>query len=113
MLKRFPVTKQGDPEGYDPIQCYVLIDSHGERSGPHPCNDPDTLDKVLRGKENVNLQIKMWVESVMDSTLWPEEVKEYTKDYPEWVFKSFLNQLHREIVKKIGFVPTFMKVSPQ
>ncbi len=54
MLKRYPVKEQGDLEGYTPIQCYVLMDSHGECSGPYPCTDPDMLDKVLRGKENAN-----------------------------------------------------------
>lgn len=109
MLKRFPVTKKNDEVGYTPIQCYVLTDSHGDRDGPHPCIDYDTLDRVMRGKENINLQIKMWVEGVIEGTSFPTEIKEWTKDYPEWVFKSFLNQLHKEVTKKIGFVPTFMR----
>lgn len=110
MTKRFPVNKKNDEIGYTPIQCYVLMDSHGDRSGPYPCVDYDTLDKIMRGKENVNLQIKMWVEGCLEGTSFVFEIKEYTKEYPEWVLKSFINQLHREIIKKIGFVPTFMKI---
>lgn len=110
MTKRFPVNQKNDRIGYTPIQCYVLMDSHGDREGPYPCVDYDTLDKIMRGKENVNLQIKMWVDSVMEGTSFVSEIKELTVDYPEWVFTSFVNQLHREIKKKIGFVPTFMKI---
>lgn len=111
MLKRFPVKEQPDPNGYSPIQCYVLMDSHGDRSGPYPCTDPDTLDRVLRGKENSNLQIKMWVDTCLENPLllMPDEVKEYTKDSPEWFFKSYINQLNREYFKKHGWVPTFIR----
>jgi hypothetical protein len=86
------------------------MDSHGERSGPYPCQDYDILDKVQRGKGNVNLQIETWVDGVIDSTTHPEEVLEWIKDYPEWVTTSFIRQLHKKAVKVIGFVPTFMNL---
>jgi hypothetical protein len=95
MLSRSPVNRKGDSDGYTPIQCYVLMDSHGERSGPHKCTDYDTLDRVMRGKGNVNLQIKMWIDGVREGTLTKFEVQEWTKEYPEWVYKSFLNQYYR------------------
>jgi hypothetical protein len=91
MLSRSPVKTVNDPNGYTPIECYILLDSVGK--GPFPCTDYDTLDRVMKGKENVNLQIKMWIEGILDRTLFVCEVQEYTKDYPEWVFRSFENQL--------------------
>lgn len=96
MLSRTKITKVGDPTGYTPIECYVLLDSHGEIDRTSlPCTDYDTLDRVLRGKGNVNLQIKMWIDGVMEGTFFKFEIKEWTKDYPEWVYKSFENQLKR------------------
>lgn len=114
MLSYTPTKQEGNPDGYTPIQCYVLMDSHGDRSGPYPCKDYDTLDRVIRGKENVNLQIKMWVEGVLEGTTFIEEIKDCTKEYPEWVFKSFINQLSRENFKKHGWIPTFIRkhISP-
>lgn len=111
MLKRYPITKKNDEVGYTPIQCYVLTDSHGDRDGPHPCIDYDTLDKVMKGKENVNLQIAMWVDSCVQDPLllMPDEVKEITKDYPEWVFKAYINKLNRDYIKKHGWCPNFIR----
>lgn len=110
MLSRRRITKCGDKHGYSPQQCYVLIDSHGERSGPYPCIDYDVLDRVLKGKENLNLQIKMWVDTTVEDpiALLPSEVKKMTFDYPEWVYKSYINKLQKRYIDKIGWVPTFI-----
>jgi hypothetical protein len=111
MLSRRKVTTPGDPQGYTPIQCYVLMDSHGERSGPYPCTDYDTLDRVLKGKENVNLQIKMWIDTTIENSLvlMPDEVREITKECPEWVFNSYINRLSKQYFQKHGWTPTFIR----
>ncbi len=111
MLKRTPIKQEGDPNGYTPIQCYVLMDSHGERSGPYPCTDYDALDRVQKGKGNLNLQIQMWLETTLEEPLclMPDELKEITKDYPDWVFKSYINRLSKEYLKKHGWTPTFIR----
>ena len=108
MLSRKRVERPPDLDGYSPIQAFVLLDSHGELDKEFRCTDYDTLDKVLKGKENVNLQIAMWIEGCFDTTISVKEVREWTKNYPEWVFKSFRNRLDRMAQSKIGFVPKFM-----
>lgn len=109
MISYFPTKQEGDPNGYTPIQCYVLIDSHGERSGPFPCTDYQTLEKVLKGKGNVNLQIQMWVETTMDSplVLSPDEVKSF--GHPDWVFDSYIRRLSKEWSNKHGWLPSFIR----
>lgn len=109
MISRLPSKQINDPNGYSPIQCYVLVDSHGERSGPHPCTNYDTLNRVLNGKKGVNLQITMWIEGVMDGTTFVEEIKEWTKEYPKWVFESFIRQLSKVYFQKHGWIPTFIR----
>ncbi len=110
MIHRTQSKEVDDPDGYTPIQCFVLIDSHGERNGPYPCTDHNTLNRVLNGKKGVNLQIAMWVEGVMDGTTFPKEVKDWTKDYPEWVFESFIRKLCKVYFQKHGWIPTFIRM---
>lgn len=97
-----------DPEGYSPLECFVYFDSNGKEL---PCNDLQKFKEIQNGKENVNLQIKMWVETTFDMpiVLMPSEVKEITKEYRSWVFESYVNQLKRLYMNKQGFIPTFLR----
>ena len=107
MTPMWPVKEISDPNGYTPLECFAHRDTYGREL---PCNDVTKLREIQHGKEMLNLQIKMWVETAMDSPilLMPEEVKEYCKDYPPWVFKSYINQLKKCYVLKHGYLPHFI-----
>ena len=94
-----------DPDGFSPLQCYYYHDSRGITL---PCNEPVALNRALNGKKGINLQILMWVEGCLEGTFFPSEFYYLCKTYPAWVWKSFLNQLHKERLSKFGWIPTFM-----
>ncbi len=71
--------------------------------------EPEKLDKVLRSKASVNLQIRMWSEAMCDPlVLSVEELRTYCKEFPGWVFKATVNQARKLILKQIGFIPSFL-----
>lgn len=74
-----------------------------------PTKEWELLKRIQEGKKSVNLQMKLWAEDVGD-ILFPNELKEYCNDYPDWVFKGTMNQAEKKIFEKIGFIPTFMKI---
>lgn len=106
----WPNKTENSVEGYSPIECFVYFDTHGEEL---PCDDVEKYNLILHGKEMINLQIKMWVDTTYEIpiTLMPNEVREYTKDYPSWVYESYIRQLSKLYKTKIGFVPSFVKNS--
>ena len=73
-----------------------------------PTYEWDLVKRVQEGKMSINLQMKMWSEDI-GILLMPNELYEYCKGYPEWVFKGTIEQAKRRIMKEIGFIPTFMK----
>ena len=105
MVKRFPIKQESDVNGYSPIECFVKFDSTGKIP---PCNDLDTLDKIFKGKENVNLQITLWSSGVVEGCSTLNEIKECCQEYPEWVYTSVVNQVERHFRKTIGFIPKFI-----
>jgi len=104
----WPVNEVSDPNGYTPSQCFVYSDSYGDRS-PLPCTDIIKLRKLQHGKKMVNMQIKMWVETTLEIplSLMPSEVKEITKEYPSWVYESYIRQLKKKFEETRGYVPSF------
>ena len=54
----------------------------------------------------------MWMESTFDfpMLLMPDEVKEITKEFPPWVYESYIRQLSRRYINSIGFVPKFVSL---
>jgi hypothetical protein len=78
-----------------------------------PTREWELVKRVQEGKMSVNLQIKIWSESMWEtglgSVLFPKELREYCEGMPEWVFRSTIEQTHKRIMKDIGFIPTFMK----
>lgn len=107
MQCNFRYIQNDDTNGANPLECFVLLDTFGPKEF-YSCNDNKTLAKVLKGKENVNLQISLWLEGLKEGSLFMQEVEEYTKDYPEWVLKSVINRYKKYLRDLHGFIPLFL-----
>lgn len=98
-----------DPNGEDGQFTFLCM----ENGILVPTREWDLTKRVQEGKMSVNLQIKIWSESMWEpglgSVLRPPELREYCEGYPEWVFRSTIEQTHKRIMKDIGYIPTFMK----
>ena len=80
-----------------------------------PTREWDLVKRVQEGKESVNLQIKLWSEGMWERRLqcplfFPQEIREYCQGYPDWVYKSVINQTKKRVLEDIGFIPTWLKV---
>lgn len=108
MTVMWPNKEISDPNGYSPLECFVYHDTFGKSL---PCNDILKLRLIEHGKAMVNLQIQMWVDTTFEIplTLMPSEMKEITKDYPKWVFESYIRQLTKKFRERDGFVPSFVR----
>ena len=94
-----------DPKGFSALECWWSLDTHGQEL---PCREPELLAKVLRGKQSVNLQVKLWAEDIADGMLLrQEELREYTLGWPAWVFSATLAQARKLLLERVGFVPGF------
>ena len=107
----WPTNDVDDPLGYSPLECFVFSDSNGNKP-QLPCTNVRKLREIQHGKKMVNLQIQMWMESTFDfpMLLMPDEVKEITKEFPPWVYESYIRQLSRRYINSIGFVPKFVSL---
>jgi hypothetical protein len=79
-----------------------------------PTKEPKLVKSGIEGKMSVNLQIKMWSESMWDHNLqcpllFPSELREYCKGMPEWVYNSTIEQTKRRVLNDVGFIPTWLK----
>lgn len=80
-----------------------------------PTREWDLVKRVQEGKMSINLQMKMWAESMWDKNLeccllFPDELREYCKDYPKWVFRGTLEQGKKRILElNDGYVPSFIR----
>jgi len=94
-----------DPNGYSALECWWAKDTHGKTL---PCREPELLAKVIRSKQSVNLQVKLWAEDVADGMLLRQaELVEYVHNWPEWVLRAVMEQAGKITVETIGFVPRF------
>lgn len=111
MTPMWPVKETSDPNGYTPLECFAYRDTYGKEL---PCNDVVKLREIQHGKEMVNLQIKMWVDTTFELpiVLMPSELKEELKNsprnYPPWVFESYIKQLKKLYISKHGYLPSFI-----
>ena len=66
---------------------------------------------IKQAKEFLNLTIKMWVESCLDMphAFDFEGIKTECDNMLPYLWKGFVNQLHKEYINQIGFVTTFIK----
>ncbi len=79
-----------------------------------PTREWDLVKRVQEGKMSINLQIKMWSESMWDKNLqcplfFPKEIREYCLSYPDWVYQSVINQTKKRVMNDIGFIPTWLR----
>lgn len=96
-----------DPNGHSALECWWAKDTYGKEMA---CREPELLDKVKRGKASVNLQVKMWAETVADGMLLRQaELIEYVHGWPEWVLRAVLGQASKIAVESLGFAPRFAR----
>ena len=97
------------PEGHaSALEAFVFFDSTGKKA---PCKDIAALRRAFVGKASVNLQIKMWAEDLFNCPiLLVAELREYTKDMPEWVFRATIMQAQKLSLEQLGFVGKHLKV---
>lgn len=78
-----------------------------------PTREWELVKRAQEGKMSVNLQIKMWAETMWDNRLgcllFPDELKTYCEGMPKWVFKATIEQAQKNHFKEHGFIPTFLK----
>lgn len=95
------------PSGVSAMECWFAKDAHGKTL---PCREPELLDKVLRGKASVNLQVKLWAEDVANGKLLPQaELVEYVHGWPEWVLRAVMAQAGKIATRIVGFSPRFAR----
>ncbi len=80
-----------------------------------PTREWDLVKRVQEGKMSVNLQIKLWSEGMWDKQLqcplfFPNEIYDYCREYPKWVYKSVIEQTKKRVMKDIGFIPTWLRL---
>lgn len=76
-------------EGLDPKTCYYLYDTYGrDVLGMFTCSDPVTVQRVLWGKQLVNLTVDMWSEDINSGLLFKSELTETLSTCPKWVEKN-------------------------
>lgn len=97
-----------DPNGFSALHCWAAYDTYGQLL---PCSEPSLFNKALQQKQAINLQVKMWAEGVHDFTLHPTELLDYTRGWPDWVYKAVLQQAANLFRHSIGFVPSFVAFS--
>lgn len=94
-------------DGQSALECWWLRDTHGKNA---PCREPEVLAKAIRGKESINLQVKLWAEDIADGMLLRQrELLEYTRGWPEWIFRAVMNQAAKITMNTVGFVPRFAR----
>ena len=80
------------PRPVSALEAFAALDSCGKRV---PCFEPDVLRNVLAGKARLNMQIKIWAESVADGLATVAEFKNAVDWLPDWVWDAVRNQAVR------------------
>lgn len=93
-----------DENGFSAKQVFYKMDSSGEKL---PCREPELLRKVIVFKKSLNFHIKLWVEGFEDMRMSIDDYMSEFDDPPDWVRKSFQNQLKKrmtKIMEKLGII---------
>jgi hypothetical protein len=94
------ISEVASPNGHSALECYFMLDTHGKMGA---CREPDVFRKALRGKKNVNLQVKMWAEGLNDPLVTDQaDLLDYTHKMPRWIFTSAINQAAKDYMGSIG-----------
>ena len=68
-----------------------------------PCREPELFEEVIKFKKSLGFHIKMWSEGFHDMCMSIDEYLDVLEDVPDWVRKSFKNQvLKYRYCKKIS-----------
>lgn len=70
-------------------ETFYQVDTYGQYP---PCREPVLVAFLLTAKKGVNLQIKQWAEGMTELTLLPKELESWLQGYPDWIYKSVINQ---------------------
>lgn len=97
-----------DPNGEDGMYSFVCL----ENGYMIPTRELELVRRVQEGKMSVNLQMKMWAETMWDINLgcpllMPDELKEYCQGMPQWVYDGTMRQAKKRILNYVGFLPTW------
>lgn len=96
-----------DSNGFSALECWWAKDTHGKTL---PCREPELLAKVIRSKQSVNLQVKLWAEDVASGMLLrQDELVAYVHGWPEWVLRAVLEQAGKIATQIVGFAPRFAR----
>jgi hypothetical protein len=99
-----------DPNGEDGKFSFVCL----ENGYFVPTRELDLVRRVQEGKMSVNLQMKMWSESMWDINLgcpllMPPELREYCEGMPPWVYDGTMQQAQKRILIHCGYLPTWFR----
>lgn len=101
------VDMPNDPNGRSALECWWAKDTHGKTI---PCREPEILSKVIRSKQSVNLQIKLWAEDMASGLLLRQaELVGYTHGWPEWTMRAVMEQAGKIATETIGYIPRFAR----
>lgn len=86
---------QYDKDGLDPKTCFFLYDTYGKQVlRMFKCSDPITCQRVIWGKQLLNMTIDMWCDDINGDNrpgfvlLHRSELNNELKSMPEWVKKA-------------------------
>lgn len=83
-------------DGLSAKEYFYKLDSLGLEKVKHKgCKEPQVVSNILRFKKALNFNIKQWCEGYEDCGMGVEEYLTIFNDPPEWVIKSFRNQLYK------------------
>ncbi len=87
---------QFDKDGLDPKTCFFLYDTYGRKVlSLFKCSDPITTQRIIWGKQLVNMTIDMWCEDLQDGLLNRQEIDEPISSMPEWVTKNVQSRIKK------------------
>ena len=99
-----------DPNGEDGKYSFICL----ENGYFCKTRELELVRRVQSGKMSVNLQMKIWSESMWDNNLgcpllMPTELEEYCHGMPQWVYDGTMQQTKKRLMDRVGFLPTWFR----
>lgn len=86
------------PDGSaDPLTAFTAFDSRGKIVG---CRWPGAVQFAIEGKKLLNWHIKQWAESMDDTLVSVDELREEFPWLPEWTWAAVESAHIRQMVKR-------------